>query len=133
MSERPGIRSVADQGDDCELQARCPYAHDVVGTFIRAETGWCVTNDKIKLYMSNADAVVVSGTSKKSPGELIAVTIALPTETPFIPTSPAYYVPLVVVAGSHRRKGIGHRIVREVIRICEDERRSVEILPQQQS
>lgn len=131
MSVPSALPGAAGQDHDCELQVGCPYTHDVVGAFLRAETGWAVTDDKIKFCMPCEHLVAVSGTSIKNPGQLIAFAFALPIQSPFIPTSPAYFVPYVVVVGSCRRKGLGHRIVREVIRICKDERRLVEILPQQ--
>lgn len=120
MSVPSGLQTGAYQDDDCELQIGCPYPHDVFGSFIRAEGEWSVTNDKINFLMTTEDAVIVSGTSKKSPEQLIAIAIAGPTSSPFIPTSPAYYITCVVVARSHRRRGIGRRIVCEVMRICEE-------------
>lgn len=117
------------QDADYDNQSHCSLSSETVADFMRAETRIPVTNDQVKFLMTDKDFVAVSATVKKSPEDLIAVAIAVPTHAPFIPTSPAYILTNVVVARSHRRKGIGRRIVPEVIRICEEERRLVEILP----
>lgn len=123
MSVSSGQQVAAGEDDDYEIRACCPYPYDVVANFIREETEWLFTNDEIKFLMTHEGLVAVCATAKNSPQNLIGITLAVPTHSPFFSASRAYSLTYVIVAKSHRRRGIARRIVSEVIRICEEERR----------
>lgn len=117
----------AKEGADYEIRRHCSHPNSVVAEFIRSETGWYVTNDEVDFLLNDQDLVAVLAVTKKSPslpsGDLIGTVIAVPTRSPFVSTSPTYFITNVIVAKSHRRSGIARRMVGEVIQICEQERR----------
>lgn len=113
-------------GGDYEIRGYCSHPNSVVAEFIRSETGWYVTNDEVGFLLNDQDLVAVLAVTKKSSslpaGDLIGTVIAVPTRSPFVSTSPAYFITNVIVAKSHRRNGIARRMVDEVIQICEQDR-----------
>ncbi len=108
--------------EQLDIQSWCPYSSDVVAEFAQNEAEWRVTNEEMEHVLSMDGLQAATIFDKRHPAKLLAVAMAIPTTAPFVADSPAYFLCNVIVAKSHRGKGLARRLVVEVLRQCQHER-----------
>lgn len=123
MSVADDAPETARKGFEFTIHNHCVARSETVARFLSAEMGTFVPHDEIRCLMNSEGLVAVSATAPGTPQQLIAVAIAVPAHAPHIPASSGYALTNLAVAKSHRRQGIARRVVGEIIRICEQERR----------
>lgn len=124
MSSSSQMRKATTTDESIVLLAHCPYSVETVIDFYMTETGWSDPPlDGAKNLLACNDHVAVCALDKRNANKLVALAFAVPTQTPYVPTSPAYALSFVIVAQSYRKKGLGRRVMSEVIRVCAEERR----------
>lgn len=124
MSSSAQIRNATTTDESFVLLAHCPYSVETVIEFYLTETGWQDHPlDGAKNLLACKDHVAVCALDKRNADKLAAIAIAVPTQTPYVPASPAFALSFVVVGQPYRNKGLGRRVMTEVIRVCAEERR----------
>lgn len=117
------MQEAANVDKNFALHSHCPYSIDFVNNYYSMETGWeTLPADGMGNLFACKDLVSVCAHEKANEKKLAAIAFAVPTQTPYVSDFPTYLLSFIVVARTHRNKGLGRRVMSEMIRICADER-----------
>lgn len=109
--------------DDFEIQSCCPYSSDTVAKFAFNEAEWRSTPEEMGHILDTNDIQAATAFVKGHPGKLVATAMAIPVEASLVENSPAYFLCNVIVARASRGKGLARRLVEDVLKKCEENRR----------
>lgn len=86
--------------------------------FVQEHAEWRTVPEEVACTMCRPGSQVLFIESNGEHKRLVAVACAIPTDPPVVPGSTAFFLNNVIVEKSHRRRGLGKRIVVELIEHC---------------